>query len=96
MLARGRLVGSYSRLFARYYTSTPEEALITQKLTEALAPGYVKVTDVSGGCGSMFTIDIRSPHFKGKSMVQQHKLVNRVLADDIKRWHGLQLRTKAE
>lgn len=52
--------------------------------------------DVSGGCGSMFAIDVSSAKFKGLSIVKQHKLVNEILKEDIPRWHGLQLRTKPE
>lgn len=48
-----------------------------------------------GGCGSMFAIKIVSDAFKGIPMIKQHRLVNQVLADEIKKWHGLQLVTKA-
>lgn len=44
----------------------------------------------------MYAITIASSRFKGLPMVRQHKLVNEVLKDEIKAWHGLQLRTKAE
>jgi len=43
----------------------------------------------------MYALEIESPKFKGLSIVKQHKLVNTVLADEIKGWHGVQLRTKA-
>ncbi|CDH14997.1 uncharacterized protein ZBAI_06784 [Zygosaccharomyces bailii ISA1307] len=82
-------------LLARLYSQTPEEKLIYEKLTKALEPKTLEVIDVSGGCGSMFAIDITSDSFKGIPMVRQHKIVNEILKDDIKRWHGLQLRTKA-
>jgi stress-induced morphogen len=55
-----------------------------------------QVRDVSGGCGSMYAIEIASAKFKGLPMMRQHRLVNDVLADEIKTWHGVQLRTKAE
>lgn len=48
-----------------------------------------------GGCGSMFAISVISPQFKGQSMIKQHRMVNAALADEIKKWHGLQLVTKA-
>ena len=32
---------------------------------------------------------------RGKSMVKQHQLVNKILADDIATWHGLTLDLKA-
>lgn len=80
----------------RWYSITPEEKLIYNKLTQNLQPKQLQVNDISGGCGSMFAIDITSEKFKGLSIIKQHKLVNQVLKDDIKRWHGLQLRTRSE
>lgn len=87
--------GIKSPLLARLYSQTPEEKLVYDKLTKALGPKTLQVIDVSGGCGSMFAIDIASDSFKGMPMVKQHKIVNEILKDDIKRWHGLQLRTQA-
>ncbi|CEP64876.1 Bol3p LALA0_S14e01266g [Lachancea lanzarotensis] len=85
------------RLIARrLMSSTPEEKLIFDKLSKQLSPKNMHVQDVSGGCGSMFAIDITSDKFKGLTMVKQHKLVNKILEDDIKRWHGLQLRTRSD
>ncbi|KAG9542047.1 hypothetical protein KCU86_g9605, partial [Aureobasidium melanogenum] len=54
-----------------------------------------QVQDVSGGCGSMYALDIVSAKFKGMSVIKQHRLVNAVLKDEIKGWHGVQLKTKA-
>lgn len=54
-----------------------------------------QVQDVSGGCGSMYALDIVSEQFKGLPMIKQHRLVNSVLGDEVKKWHGLQLKTKA-
>lgn len=43
----------------------------------------------------MYAIEIESPKFKGLTVIKQHKMVNQVLKDEIKSWHGVQLRTKA-
>lgn len=43
----------------------------------------------------MFAITVESPQFKGIPMIKQHRLVNEVLKDEIAKWHGLQLKTKA-
>ena len=43
----------------------------------------------------MYALDIVSPKFAGMTVVKQHKLVNQVLAEEIKNWHGMQLKTKA-
>lgn len=87
-------VRSSKCLGTRFYSLTTEESLIHGKLTKALQPKKLQVVDISGGCGSMFAIDVTSDRFKGLSIVKQHKLVNEILKDDIQKWHGLQLRTK--
>lgn len=71
------------------------EKHIYEKLEKELAPKVLEVRDVSGGCGSMYAINIISDKFNGISMVKQHRLVNTILKEEISSWHGLQLRTKA-
>lgn len=84
------------RLGVRLYSVTAEEAMIQEKLSKALQPKKLQVMDISGGCGSMFAIEVSSEKFRGLSIVKQHKMVNEILKQDIPRWHGLQLRTKAD
>ncbi|KAL2753079.1 hypothetical protein ACRALDRAFT_1066006 [Sodiomyces alcalophilus JCM 7366] len=71
------------------------ESWIWDELTAELAPVELDVRDVSGGCGSMYAIDIASPKFAGLTMLKQQRMVNAVLGDRVKEWHGLQLRTRA-
>jgi len=73
----------------------PEESAIWDQLVESLSPTALAVRDVSGGCGSMYAIDVVSPAFKGMGLLKQQRTVNAVLGDRVKGWHGLQLRTKA-
>lgn len=47
-------------------------------LAQRLDAVHVKVTDVSGGCGSMFDIEVASPQFVGQTRVKQHRMVNEV------------------
>ena len=54
-----------------------------------------QVQDISGGCGSMYALDIVSDQFKGLTVIKQHRLVNKVLGDDMKAWHGVQMKTMA-
>ena len=66
---------------------------IAQKLKEALSPQHVEVEDVShhhaghagwrDGGGTHFTITMKAASFSGKSRVQQHRLVNSILADEL-------------
>lgn len=80
------------RLFSDVRLSDYEQK-IYDILSKELEPQSLEVMDVSGGCGSMFAINVASDKFKGLSMVKQHKLVNSVLSDEISKWHGLQLHT---
>ncbi|ORX48844.1 bola-like protein [Hesseltinella vesiculosa] len=96
----------YSRLVLgsirrSYSTSAPEglsagELNIYNKLSNEFKPIQLRVADVSGGCGSMYAIEIVSKAFEGKSMVKQHRLVNDLLKQEIKDMHGLQLRTSSK
>ncbi|CZT24875.1 related to AIM1  len=71
------------------------EAKIFATIKEALQPTKLEVQDVSGGCGSMYALDIVSEQFAGLSVIKQHRMVNKILGDEIKKWHGVQLKTKA-
>ncbi|KAL0932336.1 BolA-like protein [Colletotrichum truncatum] len=71
------------------------ESTIWDKLVAEFSPSELIVQDVSGGCGSMYAIDITSTKFKGANMLKQQRMVNAVLGDMMKQWHGVQLRTKA-
>jgi stress-induced morphogen len=41
----------------------------------------------------MYRVAVVSPKFVGLSRVQQHRMVNECLKDDIKLMHGIQLTT---
>ncbi|KAK8159251.1 bola protein [Phyllosticta citrichinensis] len=71
------------------------ELHVFRKIKQELDPVRLEVQDISGGCGSMYALYIESPKFKGLTVIKQHKMINEILADEIKSWHGVQLRTKA-
>ncbi|WAO88745.1 Hypothetical protein NCS54_00610700 [Fusarium falciforme] len=73
---------------------TPAESAIAKILAEKLSPSELLVQDVSGGCGSMYAIDITSAAFKGQTILKQQRMVNAALGDLVKGWHGVQIRTK--
>ncbi len=66
---------------------------IAQKLKNALSTQHLEVEDVSHhhaghagwrqGGGTHFTVRIKAVDFAGKSRVQQHRLVNAILADEL-------------
>lgn len=66
--------------------------VLVSKFPEATS---VKVEDISGGCGSMYEINLTSPEFAGKRTVLQHKMVTNALAEEIKDMHGLRIYTSA-
>ncbi|EDV21197.1 uncharacterized protein TRIADDRAFT_60160 [Trichoplax adhaerens] len=69
------------------------EQHISSILKDTVNPSYLEVRDISGGCGSMYEILIQSDNFKGKSIIQQHRMVKEALAEEIKNMHGLTIRT---
>ncbi|KAF1927298.1 bola-like protein [Didymella exigua CBS 183.55] len=71
------------------------ELHVFNKIKGELEPTKLEVQDISGGCGSMYAIEIESSRFQGLTVIKQHKLVNQVLKEEIAQWHGVQLRTRA-
>ncbi|XP_054978016.1 bolA-like protein 3 isoform X2 [Sorex araneus] len=79
------------RLFA---SQTEGELKVTRVLQEKFPRATaIKVTDISGGCGAMYEIQIESEDFKAKKIVQQHQMVNQALKEEIKGMHGLRIFT---
>ncbi|KAK5628005.1 hypothetical protein RRF57_003720 [Xylaria bambusicola] len=70
------------------------ESAIWDKLAAEFSPTELMVQDISGGCGSMYGIEITSEKFRGANMLKQQRMVNTVLSGEMKSWHGVQLRTK--
>lgn len=83
-----------TRLYSQMMSDA--ERKIYNKLSKALEPVDLEVEDISGGCGSMYAINVTSDKFQGLSMIKQHKLVNSILAKEIAQWHGLQLSTRVQ
>ncbi|KAK3357898.1 bola protein [Lasiosphaeria hispida] len=70
------------------------EAQIWDRLVGELHPAQLVVQDISGGCGSMYMIDITSERFRGLNMLKQQRTVNAVLGDMVKEWHGVRVNTR--
>ncbi|GAB1319844.1 Altered inheritance of mitochondria protein 1 [Madurella fahalii] len=71
------------------------ESQVWDRLVAEFAPTQLVVQDISGGCGSMYGIDISSEKFRGLNMLKQQRLVNAALGDLMRDWHGVQLKTRA-
>ncbi|KAK4443735.1 bola protein [Podospora aff. communis PSN243] len=72
---------------------TEGESQVWDTLVRELEPTQLVVQDVSGGCGSMYAVDVSSERFRGLNMLKQQRLVNSALGDLVKQWHGVQIRT---
>jgi BolA protein len=79
---------------------------ITAKLTQALAPSILVVSDDSEnhrghggwreGGETHFSVQVVSSAFAGKSRVERHRMVNALLADELAgRVHALAISAKA-
>lgn len=69
------------------------EKKIAEILKKSFTASQITVKDISGGCGSMYEIFVESEDFRGKRQVQQHRLINQALADEVKQMHGLRIFT---
>ncbi|KFZ01028.1 hypothetical protein V501_10277 [Pseudogymnoascus sp. VKM F-4519 (FW-2642)] len=76
---------------------SPAEQRIHSTLSVGLSPSSLHVQDVSGGCGSMFAIEIASSAFSGVGMLAQQRMVNKLLKEQMEEegWHGVQIKTSA-
>ena len=71
-----------------------KERAVFEQLVAGLQPAQLAVRDVSGGCGSMYAIEVASERFRGMGMLAQQKMVNKLLEKEIEGWHGVQLKTR--
>ena len=62
-------------------------------LREALSPTQLEIEDMSGGCGAMFRISVCSDAFRDKKLLEQHRMVNTILKEEIKAIHAITLVT---
>ncbi len=76
---------------------------ITDKLTAELAPTHLEIEDESPmhnvpvGAQSHFKVTVVAPEFAEKSLVERHRRVNRILAEELAgQVHALALHTLSE
>lgn len=72
-----------------------EKAILENKIKTKINCENLEVVDISGNCGTSFSIKIKSPDFKGKPMIMQHRMVNEALKDELKEIHALQIKSEA-
>lgn len=54
---------------------------------------HLEVVDMSDGCGAKFQTVIVSSKFEGLPLLQRHRLVNKVLEEELKIIHAFQMKT---
>ena len=68
--------------------------LLKEKLQKALETIHVEVEDISPEmCGTSFNVVVVSAKFEGKSRLQQQRMVNSVLAEEMPSIHALTQKT---
>ncbi|ELU04119.1 hypothetical protein CAPTEDRAFT_17942 [Capitella teleta] len=70
---------------------TPAE--LEEKLRTGLDATHVKIEDLSDGCGAKFSCLTVSSQFEGKALLQRHRLVNGILAEELKTIHAFSQKT---
>jgi len=73
---------------------TEGESEVWDIIIRELKPRALVVKDISGGCGSMYAVDVSTERFRGLTTLEQQRMVNAALGDLVKEWHGLQVRTR--
>ena len=66
---------------------------IAQLLKTTFATERAEVIDRSGGCGESYEVIIESTSFKNMSTIKQHRMVQEVIREEIKKWHAVSIKT---
>ncbi|ORX38370.1 bola protein [Kockovaella imperatae] len=66
---------------------------LEEKLRSNLKIDHFDIVDTSGNCGSSFAITVVSPDFAKRMTLARHKMVNQILADEIKALHAFSQKT---
>lgn len=81
----------FKNLVKRHFSDVSViEKLIKTNLKEV---SKLEIIDISGGCGASFSINVSSSDFKGKSIIQQHRMINDILKPELKEVHAIQIKT---
>jgi stress-induced morphogen len=83
---------TFNKFSFKHFASKVE---IEEKLNKSLKIENLEVIDLSGSCGTSFMIKIKSPDFKGKTLISQQRLIYDILKEELKDIHALQLKTES-
>ena len=62
---------------------------LENKLKSELEPIFLKVEDMSDGCGAKYNVLVVSKLFEGKGLLQRQRMVNEVLKEEMNSIHAL-------
>nr|CDS28608.1 transcription regulator [Hymenolepis microstoma] len=60
---------------------------------QLLNPTHLEITDFSDGCGLKLKVEVVSEQFVNKTLLQQHRMVNDLLKEEMAEIHALSLST---
>ncbi|KAM9827452.1 bolA-like protein 2 [Neosynchiropus ocellatus] len=67
---------------------------IREKLIKELEAVHVEAEDTSPGrCDTSFKVLVVSSKFEGKPLLQRHRMVNTILAEELKQIHAFEQKT---
>uniref|UniRef100_A0A6B2F436 BolA family member 2 n=2 Tax=Bothriechis TaxID=44726 RepID=A0A6B2F436_BOTNI len=67
---------------------------LRERLLQGLEAEHVEVEDTTPGrCATSFKVLVVSPFFRGKALLQRHRLVNELLSEELKLIHAFEQRT---
>ncbi len=73
--------------------ATADDLVAKLQSAEQLQPVTLcTVLDESGGCGSKFSLLVVSARFEGVPLLDRHRTVQGILADEMKSIHALQIK----
>ena len=66
--------------------------LVSGKIRDAFPGSTVLIEDISDSCGYKYSVVVVTDEFDGKTLIQRHRAVNTVLAEEMKIIHALAIK----
>ncbi|KAK8813762.1 BolA domain protein [Blastocystis sp. ATCC 50177/Nand II] len=63
--------------------------MMVEKLKKQADATVVKIKDISYDAGYLLEMLVVSPKFRGMKLIQQHRLMNKILSDELSILHGI-------
>jgi stress-induced morphogen len=83
-----------SFFYRSYFSFTEKSQRMENLIKKYMNCKLVEVTDISGNCGAQFDIKVKSKDFKGKTLIEQHRMVNEAIKEELKEVHSIKVKTE--